>query len=78
MEVLSTNSQLESTVNPVEMELEIPEVGESDPTAKVEPQIVPSIVEEPPARFEEDRPVLAVPEVRQLITSHLYLLIVNP
>jgi hypothetical protein len=74
MEVLPTNSQLELTVKPVKVQLEIPEAGESDHTAEVEPQI---IMEESPAEIEEDRPVLAVLQVRQLLSS-AYLLTLNP
>ena len=78
MEVLPTNSQLETTVEPVKAHLEIPEAGESDRTADVEPQIIPPIVEEPPAQIEEDRPVLAALQVRQLLSSSSYLLTVKP
>ena len=79
-EALPTNSQLESTtVDPVKTQLEIPEAGESDRTAEVEPHILPAVMEESPAEIKEDRPVLAAPQVRQLLLSyHLYLLTVNP
>ena len=75
MKVFPTNSQIESAVEPVEAQLEMPEAGESDRTAEVEPQNIPAIVEESPAQIEEDRPVLA--EVRQLLSSS-YLLTVKP
>ena len=79
MEILLTNSQLESTADPVETQLEIPEAGESDRTAEVEPHIISAIMEEAPAEIKEDRPVLGAPQVRQLLPSyHLYLLTVNP
>ena len=67
MEVLPANFQLDSTVEPIITQLEIPEAGESDATAKVEPQILPAIVEDSPAQIDVDRPVLA--EVRQLLSS---------
>ena len=73
MELLSTNSQLESAVEPVEAQLEIPEAEESDRNAEVEPQIIPAIMEESLAQAEEDRPVLADLQVRQLL-SPFYLL----
>jgi hypothetical protein len=71
MELLPTNSHLESIVGPVE----VPGTVESDRTAEVEPQTIPAIVEESPAQIEEDRPVLE--EVRQSLSS-LYLLTVKP
>jgi hypothetical protein len=74
IEIFPTDSQLESTVEPVKAQLEIPEAGESDHTAEVEPQIV---MEELPAEIEEDRPVLATLQVRQLLSSS-YLLTVEP
>ena len=77
MKVLPTNSQLESTVEPVKAQLETPEMGESNRTAEVEPQIIPVIMEESPAQIEEDRPVLAALQVRQLLSSS-YLLTVKP
>lgn len=43
--------------------------GEGDRTAEVEPRIIPAITEESPAQIEEDRPVLAALEVRQLPPS---------
>jgi hypothetical protein len=67
MGILPANSHLESTVEPVIAQLEIPEVGESDRTAEVELQIIPAFVEEIPAQIEEDTPVLA--EVGQLLSS---------
>ena len=75
MEILPTNSQLESTAEPVKVQLALPEAGESDNTAEVKPQIIPAIVEESPTQFEEDRPVL---QVGQLLLLHFYLLTVYP
>ena len=70
MHVLPTNSQLESTVEPVEAELEIPEAGErSDTTAEAEPQIISPITEDTPTQIEEDRLVLATLQVRELLFS---------
>ena len=54
--MLSTNSRLESTVEPVKVQLEIPESGETE----VEPQIIPAIIEESPAQMDKDKPVLQV------------------
>ena len=76
MEVHS-NFQLESTVEPVIVQLENPEARECDRTAEVEPQIIPTIMEESPVQIEEDRSVLAVVQVRKLLLSS-YLLTVNP
>ena len=77
MEVLPTNSHLESVVEPVGAQLEIPEAEESDRTAEVEPQIISAIMEEPLAQTEEDRPVVADLQVRQLLSS-FYLLNFKP
>jgi hypothetical protein len=74
MEVLPANFQLDSTNEPVIAQLDIPEAGESDRTAEVDPQTIPEIMEEALAHIEEDRTVLA--EVRQLLSS-LYLLTVK-
>jgi hypothetical protein len=71
MEVHSTNSQLESIVEPVKEQLEIPETREINRTVEVEPQIIPAIVEESPAQIEEDKPVLEALQVRQLPPSSL-------
>jgi hypothetical protein len=70
MEVHSTNSQLESAVEPVEVLLDEPEARESDRIAEAEPLIIPAIVEESPVQIEEDTPVLAALQVRQLLSSH--------
>jgi hypothetical protein len=77
MIVLPANSQLESIVEPVKTQLEIPEVGESDTIAEVEPQIIPAINEEIPAQIEEDSPVLSSLQVRELLSSS-FLLTVKP
>ena len=77
MEVHSTDSQLESTAEPVEMQLEVLEAKESDRTAEIEPQIIPAITEESPTQIEEEKPVLAVLQVRQLLSSSCYLLTVH-
>ena len=61
-----TDFHLESTAEPVEAQLEIPEAKESDRTAEVEPQIIPAVMEESPGQIEEDRPVLAALQVGQL------------
>ena len=48
------------------------EVGEeSHRLTEVEPQIIPTIMEEPPAQIEEDRPDVAALQVRQLPPSSL-------
>ena len=60
MEMLPANFQLDSTVEPVIDQLDIPDAGESDRTAEVEPQIIPAIIEEIPAQMEEG-PVEDVP-----------------
>ena len=77
MKVVPSNFHLESTVDSVKAQLEIHEAGEGDLTAEVEPQIIPAIMEESPVQIEEDRPVLAAPQVRQLLSSS-YLLTVKP
>ena len=77
MEVHSVNSQLESSVEPVKEQLEIPEVRERDPTVEIKPQIIPAIVEESSAQIEEDKPVPEALKVRQLLSSSSYLLIVT-
>jgi hypothetical protein len=66
----STNSQLESAVEPVEVLLDVLEARESDRIAEAEPQIIPAIVDESPVQVEEDTPVLAALQVRQLLSSH--------
>ena len=71
MEELPTNSRLESTVETVEVQLEMPEARESDHLTEVEPQITPAIVEESPAQIEEDKPVLVALQVRPLISHFL-------
>ena len=71
MEELPTNSRLESTVETVEVQLELPEARESDHLTEVEPQITPAIVEESPAQIEEDKPVLVALQVRPLISHFL-------
>ena len=63
--MLPTNSRLESTVEPVQ--LEISESREID----VEPQIIPAIMKESPAQIEEDKPVLEALQVRYLPPSFL-------
>ena len=70
MEELPTNSRLESTVETVEVQLEMPEARESDHLTEVEPQIAPAIVEESPAQIE-DKPVLVALQVRPLISHFL-------
>jgi hypothetical protein len=75
VEILPTKSQLDLTVEPVKAQLQILEAGESDHSAEIEPQIV---MEELPAEIEEDRPVLAALQVRQLLSSSSYLLTVKP
>ena len=77
MEVLPSNSELESTVEPVKVQLEILETRENDRNAEVESQIIPAVVEESPAQIEEGKPVLAAIQVRQLLSSSSYLLTVN-
>ena len=77
MEVLPFNSKLESTVEPVKVHPEIPETRECDCTPEVEPQIIPEVVEKSPAQIEEDKPVLAALQVRQLLSSSSYLLTAN-
>ena len=72
-----SNSELESIVEPVKVQLEISETRECDHTAEVEPQIIPAIMEEAPGQIEEDRSVLAVLQVRQLLSPSSYLLTVN-
>jgi hypothetical protein len=57
MEVLQANLQLDSTVEPVIAQLEIPEVGESDRAVEVEPQIIPAIIEEIPSRWRRKTPL---------------------
>ena len=71
VEVLLTNSQQDSVIEPVKAQLEIPEAGESDRTAEVEP------MEESPAQIEEDRVVLTALQVRQLYHPSSYLLTVK-
>ena len=71
MESLPSNSELESTLEPVKVQLEIPEARESDRTAEVELQIIPAIMEEAPAQIDEDKPVLTALQVRHLLSSHL-------
>ena len=78
MKVIPTNSRLESTVEPVKAQLEIPEAGESDRTFEVEPQIIPAIMEESPAQVEADRPVPADLQVRQLLSSSYLLTVFKP
>lgn len=46
------------------MQLEIPESGESERTAEVEPQVIQAIMDESPAQVEEGNPVLAALQVR--------------
>ena len=75
--MLSTNSRLESTVEPAEVQLEMTETRESDRLTEVEPQITPSIMEESPAQIEEDKQVLVALQVRLLISSISYLLTVK-
>ena len=75
--MLPTNSRLESTVEPAEVQLEMTETRESDRLTEVEPQITPSIMEESPARIEEDKQVLVALQVRLLISSISYLLTVK-
>ena len=75
--MLPTNSWLESTVEPAEVQLEMTETRESDRLTEVEPQITPSIMEESPAQIEEDKQVLVALQVRLLISSISYLLTVK-
>lgn len=75
--MLPTNSRLESTVEPAEVQLEMTETRESDRLTEVEPQITPSIMEESPAQIEEDKQVLVALQVRLLISSISYLLTVK-
>ena len=69
--MLPTNSRLESTVEPAEVQLEMTETRESDRLTEVEPQITPSIMEESPAQIEEDKQVLVALQVRPLISHFL-------
>ena len=77
MEMHSTNSGLESTVEPLEVQLEIPEARESDLTAGVAPQIISANIGESPTQIEEEKPDLTILQVRQLLSSSSYLLTVN-
>jgi hypothetical protein len=69
--VHSTNSQLESTAEPVKEQLEIPEAREGDRTAEAEPHIIThAIVEELPIQIKEDKPVLAVQQLLHHILNY--------
>ena len=76
IEVDSANSQLESSVEPIKEQLEIPELRERDRTVEIEPQIIPAIMEESPTQIEEDKAVPEALKVSQLLSSLSYLLIV--
>ena len=69
IEVDSANSQLESSVEPIKEQLEIPELRERDRTVEIEPQIIPAIMEESPTQIEEDKAVPEALKVSRLLSS---------